>query len=64
MLLRVRWFVLGAVTSVGVVAYLIKQVRRVHERVTPRNLARSGMRGVADLLDSAADAVAADGEGR
>ncbi len=64
MLLRIRWFIMGAGASLGVVAYLASQVRKARERMTPRNLANSGMRGVADLIDSAADAVRPDGDRR
>jgi hypothetical protein len=62
MLLRIRWFIVGALTSLGVISFLIKEVRRVRDRITPHNLARRGLRGVADLLDTAADAVATTGE--
>jgi hypothetical protein len=57
MLLRIRWFIMGAAASVGLVTYLATQVKRARERFTPRNLANSGMRGMARLLDQAADAV-------
>ena len=57
MLLRIRWFIMGAAASVGLVAYLASQLKRARERMTPRNLTNSGMRGVARLLDQAADAV-------
>lgn len=58
MLLRLRWFIMGALASVGVVTYLANQLRRARERLTPRNLANSGMRSVAEMLDSAAESVA------
>ncbi len=64
MFLRLRWFVMGAATAVGVVGYLANEVRKARERVTPRNMASSGMRGVADLLDNAADAVTPNGRQR
>jgi hypothetical protein len=57
MLLRIRWFVMGAGAAIGLVGYLANQVRRAREKLTPRNLAGAGMRGVADLLDTAAEAV-------
>ena len=57
MLLRARWFIMGALASVGVFAYLANQVRKARERLTPRKLADSGMRSMARLLDSAAEAV-------
>ena len=58
MLLRIRWFVFGAVSSVGLFAYAARQLRRARERLAPRNLARKGARGVADLLGDAATRVA------
>lgn len=62
MLLRIRWFIMGALASLGVFGYLAKQLRKARERITPRNLARRGMRGVADVLDEAADRVRGGGE--
>lgn len=64
MFLRIRWFTIGAAASIGVFTYLANEVRKAKERMTPRNLANSGMRGVARLLDTAADAVQTDVEGR
>lgn len=62
MFLRIRWFVMGAAASVGIFTYIANQVRKARERMTPRNLANSGLRGVANLLDTAADAVKQNGE--
>ena len=64
MLLRIRWFIMGAAASVGIFTYLANQVRRARERMTPRGLANTGLRGVANLLDTAAEAVQADPESR
>lgn len=57
MLVRIRWFVIGAATSLGAAAYVANQLRRARERLTPRNLAKGGARSVADLIDRAADRV-------
>ena len=57
MLTRIRWFILGAVTATGVLSYLANQLRKARERLTPRNLANSGLRGFAQALDNAADAI-------
>ncbi len=57
MLLRIRWFIMGAAAAFGAFAYLANELRKARERMTPRNIANTGMRGVADLLDSAAEAV-------
>ncbi|MDJ0496872.1 MAG: hypothetical protein QNJ89_03520 [Acidimicrobiia bacterium] len=57
MFTRIRWFILGAATATGVLGYLASQLRKARERLTPRNLTNSGLRGFARALDSAADAV-------
>ena len=57
MFTRIRWFILGAATATGVLGYLANQVRRARQRLTPRNIANSGLRGFARVLDNAADAV-------
>ncbi len=57
MLVRIRWFVLGVVSSVGVVAYLAAQVKRARERLSAKAMARSGGRTVASMLDKAATRV-------
>jgi hypothetical protein len=54
MLLRIRWFFMGVLTSIGVVAYLVAQVKAARERLTTENLARTGARTLAGALDSAA----------
>lgn len=57
MFLRIRWFIMGALASVGVFSYLAALVRKARERLTPRGIANSGLRGVARALDTAAEAV-------
>ncbi|MGA9594526.1 MAG: hypothetical protein WBV06_00095 [Acidimicrobiia bacterium] len=64
MLLRIRWFIMGSLASLGLVGYLIKQLRKARERITPGNVARSGMRGMADVLDNAAARMRQDGQAR
>ena len=58
MLLRIRWFLLGALSSLGTIAYLAVQVRRARERLSPSALARSGSRTVTTILDRTADRIA------
>ena len=57
MLLRIRWFLMGVATSIGVVAYLVAQVKAARERLTAENLARPGALSLAEALDSAAVAL-------
>ena len=58
MLLRIRWFLAGFVAASAGAVYVIDQLRRARERLTPENLTRSGVRGVATLIDAAADRIA------
>ena len=58
MFVRMRWFALGVVASLGAVAYAANQLRRVRERLTPENLVRQAGRGLADTLDAAAHLIA------
>jgi hypothetical protein len=64
MFLRLRWFIMGALASLGVLGYLANQLRRARQRLTPRNLANSGLRSVARAIDNAADAIEPDDPGR
>ena len=58
MFVRMRWFTLGVVASLGVVAYAANQLRRVRERLTAENMVRQAGRGVAAALDTAASRLA------
>lgn len=60
MFVRFRWFLIGALTSFGLFTYLAAQLRRAREAMTVENLARGGARGVAGVLETAADRVAPD----
>ena len=60
MLLRIRWFVMGAIASVGALSYLVNQVRKARERLTARSLANSGLRTAARAIDNAAEAIQPD----
>lgn len=64
MLLRIRWFIMGGLASVAALSYLAAQVRKARQKLTPRALVNSGMKGAADLLDTAAAAVQPDPESR
>jgi hypothetical protein len=58
MLLRIRWFLLGAFASIGLLSYVANQMRKLKSRLTPRRVANSGLDGLARLLDQAATTVA------
>ena len=53
MLLRLRWFLMGAAAAVSGGAYLAVRVRRARERFTARNAGRAAALATADLLDEA-----------
>ena len=55
MFVRIRWFVLGALSAFGVVSYLAAQVKRARQQLTPANLVRRGGSSVADALETTAD---------
>lgn len=57
MLLRLRWFLFGAFSSMTALTYLAVQVRRAKRRLAPASLVRSGRRGLASSLDRAADRI-------
>ena len=61
MLVRMRWFAIGALASFGVLAYLANQLRRARERLTARALARRAGHAVADALDAAASSMSRAG---
>lgn len=54
MLLRMRWFTLGVIASLGAVAYVANQLRLMRERLTPQNLTREAGRTAAAVLEVAA----------
>jgi len=62
MLLRIRWFIMGAAASVGVFGYVINELRKARERMTPRNIANAGARGVGRALEAAGAAIRPKGE--
>ncbi|HEX9854783.1 MAG TPA: hypothetical protein VGC47_05675 [Acidimicrobiia bacterium] len=58
MLLRIRWFTLGVLVTIGLGAYLVAQVRRARERLSPSAIGRAGAERIATALDRAADRIA------
>lgn len=57
MLLRIRWFAIGVVSSLGAVTYLAAQVKKARQRLSPQNVAKVGASGLAGLLDTVADRI-------
>ena len=64
MFLRIRWFAMGAAVAAGALGYVANELRKAREKMTPRNMANTGMKGVAHLFDTAAGAIKSDPEGR
>jgi len=52
-----RWFTVGVVASLGVVAYAVNQLRRARERLSANNIARQAGRTLAHTLEAAAGRV-------
>ncbi len=61
MLLRLRWFALGALSVVSGGVYVLGKMRRMRERFTAANFRRASGHAVADALGAAARRVAPDG---
>lgn len=57
MFVRIRWFLLGVVSAFGVFSYLVTQVKRAREQLTPANMVRKGGSSVAGILDTTADRI-------
>lgn len=57
MFVRIRWFVLGALSAFGLLSYLATQLKRARQQITPANLVRKGGRSVAGVLDTTADRI-------
>ncbi|HSG79999.1 MAG TPA: hypothetical protein VLD62_10500 [Acidimicrobiia bacterium] len=58
MLVRLRWFLLGAAATAWGGVVVIGRLARLRERLTPANLAREGGTMAADWLQRLGDAVA------
>ena len=57
MFVRIRWFVLGVASALGLLSYLAALLKRAKEQITPSALARRGVRSVAGLLDTTANRI-------
>jgi hypothetical protein len=63
MFVRIRWFVAGILAALGGMSYLVNQVRRAREKLTPANMIAAGKQQAASWLDAVADRVAPDEAG-
>ncbi len=61
MLLRLRWFALGALSVVSGGVYVVGKMRRARERLTAANFRRTSGHALADALGAAARRLAPDG---
>jgi hypothetical protein len=64
MLVRIRWFLLGALTTVGGGAWMLNKFARFREHLTPGGFARLSGRAAADALDRLAVSVGEGGRRR
>ena len=53
MLLRLRWFAFGVMTTLAAVVTVVRKARRLRERLTPAALAKASALVVADSLEGA-----------
>jgi hypothetical protein len=60
MFVRIRWFVAGILAAMGGMGYLVNQVRRAREKLTPANLVAAGKQQAANWIDAVAERVAPD----
>ncbi len=58
MFVRLRWFVLGVLSTLGGGAYVLAKLRRMRARLSPRNLAKASTLAAADALSLAGKLVA------
>jgi len=49
-LLRIRWFMIGAMSSVAGGAYVLVKLRQMRARMTPANVGRASALAAADAL--------------
>ena len=52
MFTRLKWFLLGSATTIGVGAFLGAKVKRARERLTAENMARAGVVTVAGMMNA------------
>jgi hypothetical protein len=57
MLLRARWFILGAIATVSGGVFAAARLRRAREMLNAQSAAKLGARGVAGMIDRVADSV-------
>jgi hypothetical protein len=59
MLVRIRWFLLGVVVTLGGGALVVGRLVRLRRRLTPANLTRASAETAVQWLERAAEALAA-----
>lgn len=52
MLIRLKWFLLGSIATIGTGAYLGAKVKRARERLTAENMVRAGAALVAGMMNA------------
>lgn len=54
MLVRIRWFLIGVLTTLAAGAFVLNRLRQMREKLAPKAVARVGVDGVADLIEATA----------
>lgn len=52
MFTRLRWFVIGAASTIGAGVFLAGRVKAMRERITPETMARAGALTVAGMMEA------------
>jgi len=63
MFLRIRWFVGGVAAALSGVGFLVTQVRKARQKLTPANLVAAGKNQAAAWLDTMAERLAPNDAG-
>ena len=53
MLTRLRWFAIGAASTIGAGVYLAGRVKVMRERITPETMAKAGAVTAAGMMEAA-----------
>jgi hypothetical protein len=64
MFVRIRWFVAGVAATLSGVGFLVAQVRKARQNLTPANLVAAGKNQAAAWLDTMAERLAPNDAGR
>jgi hypothetical protein len=58
---RLRWFAIGAVSTIGAGVYLAARVKVMRERITPESMAKAGAVTAAGMMEAAGRSLQTEG---